>query len=46
VLQELARGLTNKLIHDPTVAIREASADGRHDLLELIRRVYGIEHEI
>jgi glutamyl-tRNA reductase len=46
VLQELARGLTNKLIHDPTVAIREASADGRHDLLELIRRVYGIGHEI
>jgi glutamyl-tRNA reductase len=45
VLQELARALTNKLIHDPTVAIREASADGRHDLLELIRRLYGIEHE-
>jgi glutamyl-tRNA reductase len=45
VLQELARGLTNKLIHDPTVAIREASADGRHDLLELIRRLYGIEQE-
>src|SRR5262249_343871 len=31
VLQELARGLTNKLIHSPTLAIREASADGRHD---------------
>src|SRR5262245_47518660 len=45
VLQELARALTNKLIHDPTVAIREASADGRHDLLELIRRVYGIGQE-
>lgn len=45
VLNELARGLTNKLIHDPTVAIRQASAEGRHDLLDLIRRLYGIEPE-
>jgi glutamyl-tRNA reductase len=43
VLNALARALTNKLIHEPTIAIREASADGRHEMLEYIRALYGLE---
>lgn len=33
VLAELARSLTNKLIHAPTVGLRKASAEGRNDVL-------------
>ena len=43
VLGTLARGLTNKLIHQPTVAIREASADGRSDLLEYLKSLYRLD---
>ena len=42
-LVELARNLTNKLIHSPTVAIRNASADGRSDLLEYIKSLYQLD---
>lgn len=43
VLASFARGLTNKLIHPPTVAIREASADGRADLLEYLKTLYRLD---
>jgi glutamyl-tRNA reductase len=43
VVQELSRNLTNKLIHPPTVAIRNASADGRSDLLESIKSLYQLD---
>jgi glutamyl-tRNA reductase len=43
VLATLARTLTNKLIHPPTVAIREASADGRADLLEYVKTLYRLD---
>ena len=43
VLAAFARGLTNKLIHPPTVAIREASADGRADLLEYLKSLYRLD---
>jgi glutamyl-tRNA reductase len=43
VLKALARSLTNKLIHEPTIAIREASADGRHDMLDYVRALYGLD---
>lgn len=42
VLQRMSNDLTNKLIHAPTMAIREASADGRTDLLEYLRTLYGV----
>jgi glutamyl-tRNA reductase len=45
VIEQLARALTQKLIHEPTVAIREASADGRSDLLNYLRQLYGIEDD-
>ncbi len=43
VLKVLARALTNKLIHEPTIAIREASAEGRHDMLDYVRTLYGLD---
>lgn len=42
VLARLSHNLTNKLIHAPTVAIRDASADGRADLLEFLRGLYAL----
>ncbi len=34
VMEQLARGLTNKLIHRPTVKLREALLEGRFDFVE------------
>ena len=43
VLQAFARALTNKLIHEPTIAIREASAEGHHEMLDYVRALYGLD---
>jgi glutamyl-tRNA reductase len=40
VLEQLARNLTNKLIHQPTVAIRNATADGHAELLDYLKSLY------
>lgn len=45
LLAQLARGLTNKLIHAPTTGLKQASAEGRHDLLAGARRLLGLEHK-
>ena len=42
-LSTLARSLTNKLIHAPTIAIRNASADGRNDQLEILKNLYQLD---
>ena len=42
VLSKLSTSLTNKLIHTPTLAIREANAEGRSDLLEYCRTLFGL----
>ena len=44
-LTMLSRGLTNKLIHPPTAAIRTASADGKTELVDQLRQVYKLETE-
>ena len=43
VLARLSESLTRKLIHQPTIAIRVASAEGRMDLLEALKSVYGLD---
>lgn len=45
VIEGLARTLTNKLIHSPSVQMKQASAEGRHDVLELIQQLYEIKNE-
>ena len=42
VLNQLSRGLTNKLIHAPTTGLKQASAEGRSDQLRSARRLLGI----
>jgi glutamyl-tRNA reductase len=43
LLAQLARTITNKLIHAPTAGLKRASADGRHDLLANARKLLGNE---
>jgi glutamyl-tRNA reductase len=40
VLEQLARGLTNKFLHAPTQALNQAGEAERAELLPLIHRVY------
>ena len=40
VLEQLARTLTNKLIHEPTTRLRQAGEDGRLDLLEAASELF------
>jgi glutamyl-tRNA reductase len=40
MLKRLAHGLTNKLLHQPTVQLRRASSEGRTDLLQLTQELY------
>ena len=43
VLRAFSRGLTNKLIHTPTTAIRNAAAEGRADLLDYLKTLYHLD---
>jgi len=43
VLANLARLLTNKLIHAPSVQMKKASADGRSELIQLAEQLFELE---
>ena len=45
ILKRLSHNLTHKLIHAPTLAIRNASAEGRSDLLEYFRTLFDLPPE-
>jgi glutamyl-tRNA reductase len=40
VLEALSRGLTNKLMHGPTQALNQAEGADRHEVSELIARIF------
>lgn len=40
VLRQFAHTFTNKVLHAPTVALRQASADGRLDVLDWSRELF------
>lgn len=40
ILVQLARGITNKLLHQPTIQMRKASSEGRLELLSLVQELY------
>lgn len=42
VLSSFAKTFTNKLLHYPSVQLRQAGVDGRFDLLELTRQLFAI----
>lgn len=43
VLNSLARSITQKLIHTPSVQMKKASAEGRDDLLSLTAELYELD---
>lgn len=43
VLEQLAHTLTNKMLHAPTTAMRRASADGHHHIIEAAQRLFGLD---
>lgn len=43
VLVNLARNLTNKLIHTPSMAMKKAGAEGRRDLIEWTGELFGVD---
>ncbi|GAB3372226.1 glutamyl-tRNA reductase [Spongiibacter taiwanensis] len=43
VLEQLARGLTNKLLHSPTTQLKEAGAKGRNDLISWARELFQLK---
>lgn len=45
VLEFLANTLTNKLIHSPSAALREAGYDGRIELIEAARQLLGVDSD-
>ena len=44
-MAQLARDLTNKLIHKPTVGIRNAGAEGRADLIEWMQELFELKSQ-
>src|SRR5690554_123607 len=45
VLAQLARSLTNKLLHAPTTALRDASASGRGDIVRLAHHLFALTED-
>lgn len=43
IMQQLAQGLANKLMHQPTTKLKQASAAGRHELITLSRELFDID---
>jgi glutamyl-tRNA reductase len=43
VLESLARAITNKLIHSPSVQMKKASSEGRDELLQLTRELFELD---
>ena len=43
VISAMARLLTNKLIHSPSVQLKKASADGRDELIDLAQELFDLE---
>ena len=43
VMQQLAQGLANKVMHHPTSKLKQAGAAGRRDFLALSRELFDID---
>lgn len=43
ILQQLARNLTNKLIHSPTAHLKEASANGQTQVVQLAHALFDLQ---
>ena len=45
IMARLARSLTNKLLHEPSIQLKKAGADGRSDLLNWSHDLFGL-HDV
>ena len=45
VMAEMARALTNKLLHDPSVQLKQMSAQGRAEALALAQELFALNDE-
>ena len=45
-VEQLSRGLMNKFMHEPTVQLRAAAADGELELVDALRRLFALESSI
>ena len=45
VLESLARGITNKLTHSPSVQMKQASSEGRDEVLQLIQELFDLDQD-
>lgn len=45
LMQQLARNLTNKLLHSPTAKLRQASAEGRADLIGWTQELFDLDQQ-
>lgn len=45
VLESLARALTNKLIHSPSVQMKKASAEGQDELVSLTKQLFELDDD-
>jgi glutamyl-tRNA reductase len=43
VLRGLGRGITNKLLHEPSVQVRKATAEGRVEVTDWLRELHQLE---
>jgi len=43
VMQRMSRALVNKILHEPSLALRQAAASEREDLLAFARQVFGVD---
>lgn len=43
LLRSMARSLTNKFLHHPTVQVRKATAEGRVEVTDWLRELHGME---
>ena len=43
LLRSMARTLTNKFLHHPTVQVRKATAEGRVEVTDWLRELHGME---
>lgn len=45
IMTLLARSLANKLMHEPTVQLRRAAEEGRAEVIDWSRRLFGLDEE-
>jgi glutamyl-tRNA reductase len=43
VLQQFSRGLTNKLIHSPSISLKKAGREGRLEVVTWVRELFALE---